>query len=154
MTIYEIESSILECIDEETGEILDVERLEQLMQDKQDKIESVACWYKNKVAEAEAIKAEAKKLSERAKSAERTAESLKIYLSNVLDGEKFKTARVAVSFRSSEIVEVDDVYKLPDNFVNTKIEMSPKKTEIKQAIKNGAVFEGVRLVKNRNIQIK
>ena len=50
MNIYEIDSQILSCIDEETGEILDVERLEKLIQDKNNKIESVACWYKNTVA--------------------------------------------------------------------------------------------------------
>ena len=44
MTIYEIDSQILECIDEETGEVLDVERLEKLMQDKENKIEAVALW--------------------------------------------------------------------------------------------------------------
>ena len=46
-----------------------------------DKVDNVACAYKNYLAEAEAIKAEAKRLSERAKRKEDCAEKLKDYLS-------------------------------------------------------------------------
>ena len=49
MTIYEIDSQILECIDEETGEVLDIERLEKLMQDKENKIEAVALRFKKNI---------------------------------------------------------------------------------------------------------
>lgn len=47
MRLYEIEQAIMDCIDEETGEIIDLERLNQLMMDKQKKIEGVALWVKN-----------------------------------------------------------------------------------------------------------
>ena len=152
MTIYEIDSQILDCIDEETGEILDTEKLEQLMQDKQDKIESVACWYKNVVAEAEAIKAEISNLTARKKHDEKLAESLKIYLSNTLDGEKFKTAKVNISYRKSSVVEIDDVYSLPAEFLTFKPE--PAKAEIKSSILAGNEVSGAKLVTKNNIQIK
>lgn len=153
MNIYEIDSQILDCIDEETGEVLDIERLEQLMQDKHEKIESVALWYKNVVAEAEAIKAEISNLTTRKKRDENLAESLKIYLSNALDGDKFKTPKVSISYRKSSTVEVDDVYKLPDEFLTYKIP-EPRKQLIKQAMADGQTFEGVRIVEKTNIQIK
>ena len=153
MTIYEINSQILDCIDEETGEVLDTERLEKIMQDKASKIESVACWYKNVIAEAEAIKAEIANLTARKKHDEKLAESLKIYLSNALDGEKFKTAKVSISYRKSSSVEVDDVYKLPDDYLTYKMP-EPKKAMLKTAIKSGQKFEGVRIVEKNNIQIK
>lgn len=153
MNIYEIDSQILSCIDEETGEILDVERLEKLIQDKNNKIESVACWYKNTVAEAEAIKAEISNLKARKERDEKLAENLKRYISDVLDGEKFRTPKVSVSYRKSSSVEVDDVYRLPDEFLTYKAP-EPKKSLLKSAIDNGQKFEGVRIVEKMNIQIK
>lgn len=153
MTIYEIDSQILDCIDEETGEILDVERLEQLIQDKQDKIESVACWYKNVVAESAAIKAEIAALKERKAHDDTLAENLKKYLSDALCGEKFKTAKVAISYRKSSTVEVDDVYKVPDEYLTYK-EPEPDKMALKAAMKAGKKFNGVRLVDKTNILIK
>lgn len=153
MNIYEIDSQILSCIDEETGEILDVERLEKLIQDKNNKIESVACWYKNTVAEAEAIRNEISNLKARKERDEKLAENLKRYISDVLDGEKFKTAKVSISYRKSSSVEVDDVYRLPDEFLTYKAP-EPKKSLLKSAIDNGQKFEGVRIVEKMNIQIK
>lgn len=153
MNIYEIDSQILSCIDEETGEILDVERLEKLIQDKNNKIESVACWYKNTVAEAEAIRNEISNLKARKERDEKLAENLKRYISDVLDGEKFRTPKVSVSYRKSSSVEVDDVYRLPDEFLTYKAP-EPKKSLLKSAIDNGQKFEGVRIVEKMNIQIK
>ena len=153
MTIYEIDSQILECIDEETGEVLDVERLEKLMQDKENKIEAVALWYKNTVAEADAIKAEIANLRVRKEHDEKLAESLKIYLSNALGGQKFKTPRVSVSYRKSSSVEVEDVYKIPDDFLIYKVP-EPNKTMLRAAMKAGQKFDGAKLVTKSNIQIK
>lgn len=153
MNIYEIDRQILDCIDEETGEILDVERLEKLIQDKQNKIESVACWYKNIVAESEAIKAEISTLRERKAHDDKLAENLKKYLFNALCGEKFKTSKVSISYRKSSTVEVDDIYKVPDEYLTYK-EPEPNKTLLKSAIKAGQSFDGVRLVDKTNMQIK
>ncbi len=153
MKLYEIDNMILACIDEETGEILNEEMLENLLIEKSRKIENIALWYKNEKAEAEALKAEIKILSERAKRAEKRAESLKIYLDNVLGGDKFRTSRVSVSYRKSSSVEVDDVYKIPDEFLTYKTP-EPKKTMLKEAINNGQTFEGVRIVEKMNIQIR
>ena len=153
MNIYEIDSRIMDCIDEETGEILDVEMLEKLIQDRQNKIENVALWYKNVVAEAEAIKAEIQNLTARKKHDENLAESLKIYLSNVLDGEKFKTPRVSISYRKSSSVEVDDVFKLPEEFITYKMP-EPKKSELKKAMSDGMKFIGVRIIEKNNVVIK
>lgn len=152
MTIYEIDSQILDCIDEETGEVLSVERLEKLMQDKEQKIESVALWYKNTVAEADAIKAEIQNLTARKKHDEKLAESLKVYLSNALGGQKFRTPKVSISYRKSSSVEVEDVYSLPPEFLVFKPE--PAKTDIKNALIAGNKVSGAKLVTKSNIQIK
>ena len=57
-SIYEIDQQIMQCIDFETGEIVDAEKLNALQIEKDKKIEGIACWIKNLNAEAQNIKAE------------------------------------------------------------------------------------------------
>mgnify|MGYP003470323381 CR=1 FL=1 len=109
-------------------------------------------------AEAEAIKAEKQKLADRQKAAENKAESLKKWLAYALDGKKFSTARCAVSFRSSESVEVTEegleaLMKEHDELLTYK-KPEPNKTAIKQAIKDGLSVSGVQLVQNVSAIIK
>lgn len=159
MKLYEIENAILECIDMETGEIIDIERLNDLQMKREEKIENVACWIKDLKAEAEAIKAEKMALAERQKAAENKAESLKNWLAYALDGQKFKTARCAVSFRQTESVEVT-----PEGLENLMRggcdelliyeQPKPNKTAIKAALKDGLNVSGVQLVHNTSTIIK
>ena len=155
MTIYEIEAEIMDCIDEETGEIIDIDRLNALEMERDRKISNVACWIKDLKAEAEAIKAEKQALEKRQKAAENKAESLKQWLQTVLEGEKFKDSRCSISYRRSEKVTFADdfvVDSLPD-FMK-KVTIEPRKTEIKDYLKTGATIDGVELVPNTSIQIK
>ena len=159
MTIYEIDQAIMKCVDLETGEIIDTEQLDKLQMEREKKLENVACWIKDLKAEAEALKNEKQALAERQRVAENKANSLKKYLAYALDGKKFSTAKCAVSFRTTESVEVttegienlmrdgkDDLltYKTPE----------PNKTAIKQAIKDGLNVSGVQLVQNTSTIIK
>ena len=77
MKLYEINNAILDCIDMETGEIIDIDKLNKLEFEREAKIEGVACWIKDLKAEAEAIKTEKQALAERQKVAENKVESLK-----------------------------------------------------------------------------
>lgn len=158
MTLYEIDAAILECIDAETGEVIDIDRLEALNMERDAKVENVACWIKELKAEAEAIKAEKQKLADRQKAAENKTESLKKWLAYALDGKKFSTARCSVSFRSSESVEVTEqgleaLMKEHDELLTYK-KPEPNKTAIKQAIKDGLSVSGVQLVQNVSTIIK
>ena len=65
MTIYEIDQAIMNCVDAETGEIIDTERLDKLQMERDAKLENVACWIKDLKAEAEALKAEKQALADR-----------------------------------------------------------------------------------------
>ena len=58
MTIYEIDQAIMNCVDVETGEIIDTEQLDKLQMERDAKLENVACWIKDLKAEAEALKNE------------------------------------------------------------------------------------------------
>ena len=158
MKLYEIDEAILNCIDTETGEIIDADQLDKLTMERDTKIENVACWIKDLKAEAEALKAEKQALSERQKVAENKAESLKKYLAYALDGKKFSTAKCAVSFRSTESVEVTDeglnnLMKEHDELLTYKAP-EPNKTAIKQAIKDGLNVAGIQLVQNTSTIIK
>lgn len=158
MTIFEIENEILNCVDEETGEVIDIEKLNELQISREQKIENVALWVKELKAEAEAIKKEKLVLAERQKSAENKAESLKKWLAYVLDGEKFKTAKCSVSFRKTEAVEVTEdgiknLMKEHDELLTYKAP-EPNKKAIKDAINDGLNVQGVQLVHNVSTIIK
>lgn len=159
MKLYEIDNAILECIDFETGEIIDIDKLNELQLERDEKIENVACWIKDLKAEAEAIKTEKQALAERQKVAENKVESLKKWLAYALNGEKFKTAKCSVSFRNTESVEVTDeglenLMRGGNDELLTYDKPKPNKTAIKAAIKDGLNVQGVQLVQNVNTIIK
>ena len=90
-SLYEIDKGIMECLDLETGEVIDPERLTALQMERTAKVENVACWIKNLQADAEALKAEKDAFAEREKAALKKIESLKNWLSFALE-RSFSTA--------------------------------------------------------------
>jgi len=155
MTIYEIDEAILECLDMETGEVIDEDKLTALNMERDRKISNVACWIKDIKAENEAIKAEKQNLSRRQDVNEHKIESLKKWLTFALNGDKFKDGRVSISYRKSESVQFDDSFKLenlPSEF--RKVTVEPMKLEIKQAIKDGQTVTGCYIKEENNIQIR
>lgn len=158
MNLYEIEQEIMSCVDEETGEVIDFEKLNALTLERDRKIESLALWVKNLKAEADAYKKEKDSFAQKQKSAENRAEQIKKYLSGYLNGTAFKSTRVSVSFRTSESTEVFDLNALMgyddcDSYLKYK-DPEPDKTAIKDAINSGIKLPGCRIVENNNIQIK
>ena len=153
MTIYEIDNEIMNCIDMETGEVIDTDKLNELQMERDAKIENVALWIKELKAEAEAIKNEKQALAERQKVAENKAESLKKWLAYALNGQAFKTIRASVSFRKSQKVEIADIYKVDENYLRYK-EPEADKIAIKEALKAGKEVAGATLVENTSVIIK
>lgn len=161
MNLYEInqeiEKAFDEAIDPETGELISEEAfeyLDQLEAERDMKIENIGCWIKNLAAEAKALKEEKQAFADRQRRAEKKAESLKTYLTGALNGEKFITDRVAISFRKSETVDVTDVDRLPLSLRRVETNIMPDKTGIKKAIKAGENIKGAVLIEKKNIQIK
>lgn len=153
MKLYEINEQILNCIDNETGELIDPEKLNELQIAKDEKIKNLGLWYKDLLAESTALKEEKEAFAAREKAAKNKAESIKNYLSYVLNGENFKTTECVISFRRSEKTVIDDIYSLPKNFLKYS-EPKADLTEIKKAIKNGEEIKGAHLEETQNIQIK
>lgn len=153
MNLYEIENEILNCVDMETGEIVDIEKLESLQMERDQKIENIGCWIKNLLADAKTLKEEKDNLAARQKSAENKAASLKEYLSSYLNGEKFKTAKVAISYRKSDSVDISEGAVIPEEYLKYS-DPTPDKIGLKAALKAGEKFPGISIVTSSNIQIK
>lgn len=152
MNLYQINQEIMDCIDMETGEILDTAKLDGLQMELEDKLEGIGCWIKNLEAEAAAYKAEKDAFAARQKTAENKAASLKNYLAGYLRGCPFETLRVKISFRKSESLEVSESAVVPEEYLKHTVEVN--KADLKAAVKSGLVLDGVQLVQKQNIQIK
>lgn len=157
-TIFDIDEAIYSLIDEETGEISDITAFEKLSMERDKKIENTLMLIKELKAEANALKEEIDNLKKRKDSAENLAERLKYLMFNVLNGEKFKTAKVAVSYRKSESVKVDDDFiewaKKHGDDLLTYAEPKPSLTKIKDALNNGREIPFAKIEEKNNIVIK
>lgn len=153
MNLFELDKALYECVDAETGEIIDGEKLNELEMQRDEKVESIACWIKELKAQTAAIKQEEDSLAARRKVAENKILSLSEYLSSYLNGSKFETAKVKISYRRSETLEVTETAKIPETWYKPQ---APKldKAGLKKAVKAGLEIEGVEIVEKQNIQIK
>lgn len=153
MSLYDIENAILDCVDLESGEIIDCERLAELQMERDTKVQNIALWIKNLEAEAEAYKKEKESFDKKKSVAENKAKSLKEYLSGYLGGQPFKSIKVNVSFRASDSVNITDISKIPEQFLKVA-EPTADKAEIKKLLKAGTAVAGAELITKNNIQIK
>lgn len=154
MNLFQIDEEIMNCcIDTETGEVINEEYLNQLGMERDAKIENIACWIKNLLADAEALKAQKQAFADRQKSAENKAESLKKYLAEYLGGQKFSTDKVAISFRKTSSVNITDMTKIPEDYLKYE-DPEPDKTAIKKAINEGKSIAGAELQEGQSISIK
>lgn len=161
MTLYEIDRRIESLADPETGELLDYEAYCSLALDKEVKIENTALLVKNLSAEAAAIKAEIEKLTKRMKAAASRSERLKSYLSMFLKGEKFSTARCAISYRASEALAVIDAHAAAawlesSGYMDLVTREIPKidKRAVKWLVDSGSEIPGVTIVSRQAIQVR
>ena len=155
MKLFDIDEKLAACVkldesrvvDTESGEIIDLEAIAALEMERDKKIENLGCWYKNLLADAEALKAQKNAFAER--------ESLRGFLSRYLNGKKFESAKVAMSFRKSEAVEFDAkcIGDVPEEFLKFK-DPELDKVAVKKAIKAGETVPGCELVQRQNLQIK
>ncbi len=161
MNLYWVDNAIYklydEFVDPETGEITDpdafAERYAELEISREDIIENTLLLYKNCVSDAEAIAAEIKTLKARQAALEKRADRLKADASDALGGEKFQTAKVAVSWRKSTAAEVDESL-CPEEYITTKITTAPDKKAITAALKAGQEIPGCKLVERLNMSVR
>ena len=152
-TLFEINQEILACIDMETGEIIAPEKLENLQMDRHEKLRNIAFVALNAAADAKAYEEQEKKFAARKKAAKATVAWAKETLARELAGKKMKEAEFTVSYRKSEAVEIADLNAVPDEFL---VPQPPKvdRAGLKEAIKGGAVIDGVTIAEKQNIQVR
>jgi hypothetical protein len=101
---------------------------------------------------------EARRLQTLAEDDQERAQRLEDLLIRVMtslapDETSFELPSHRLSSRKSEAVEVDEGAEIPEPYWTVKTTRSPNKTSIKQAIRAGASFPGVRVVERRSWRI-
>lgn len=153
-TFREIDERLLALVDEETGELLDVEAFEALQMERTQKAENLAKWALDLQEEQELIKGEIRRLRARQEAAERKEKQLRDFLPVILKGEKLKTPTISVSYRASSAVEIED-----EDALITWAQRAPEgedclrykrpevnKSEVKQLLQEGVLVPGASLV--------
>lgn len=150
--VKEIENFDLQ-IDEETGELLNIDELDALQLEKDAKVENICLWIKNLKSDAEAYRTEKKAFEQKIRAAENKAAKLTAYVDYILAGNKFKSSKVSVSYRKSEQIECADLLDVDVDYLRYK-EPELDKKKIKEAIKAGIEVKGCQLVERQNLQIR
>ena len=160
--LYDIDQAILDCVDPETGEILDPEKLDALQMERERKLEGVALWVKDLNYEAQMVKEEADRLTARKRALDNKISALKMWLLMALDGGKLKTPRCNVYQTHSTRLAVEDEEQLvkflktlkePERFLKFR-EPELKKDDIKKALKDGTIIPGAALETTESVVIK
>ena len=161
--LYDIDQDILNCVDMETGEIIDFDKLNELQMEREAKLEGVTLCVKDLKAEADAVKAEADKLTARKKALDNKIESLKTWLLTALNGEKLKTLRCNVYQTHYTKVNVIDEQSAV-NWIQTHCEEPEeflrftlpeiRKDAVKAELKAGKEIPGVTLEDTESIVIR
>lgn len=160
MKLYEISDAIRAALDHidvdpETGEILNADNLHAVEAEASEKIEATALYLRELDAEAKAAKDEADRMIARVKSMQKRSDYLKAMLLDALHATgKVKTARVTVSIRTTQAVEVSEGADLPEAFQTVKTTVSPNKVAIKQALLDGVEVPGCHLAARESVSIR
>lgn len=162
ITLYaaaEIVRSLLEQIDENTGEL--PEGFGSTRTLVAEKAQACAAFYLSNNAEADMVESHAKALLERVKTARKRSNWLKQYLQVHMtacgiseikadDG----TFRATLAIGRDEAVDIFDEAQLTADYMREKISITPDKTEIAKAIKEGIDVPGAMLVWRDRLTIK
>ena len=160
MKLYEIPTKIravldgIDC-DPETGEILNADALHAVEVEAAEKIEATALYLRELDAEAKAAKDEADRMLARVKSMQKRSDYLKAMLLDTLHATgKVKTARVSVSIRTTQAVQINQEQAIPEAFTTKKITISPNKVLIKETISAGGCVPGCELIERESVSIR
>lgn len=141
----------------ENGEEGLEDTLESLEVSFEEKAESIIKLWRSKMAEAEAIKSEEMRLSERRKRVEKNAEWLRGYVEREMiraNRTEVKSALFKIGLRYTPArVEVLDAKVIPDAYIRVNITQSPDKVAIKDAIQRGEDVPGCEIRQDLKLQI-
>lgn len=168
MKLYEINDKIREMLDmldegvigfeDENGEMQYIEdKLKELDLDRRAKLESAALAIEELKAEADELSRKAKALKERADAKSNRVDGIKRFIiANMQEfgDKKIESEMCTLTVSVRDKVEVDNIELLPREFIRSKTTYEADKKAIGDAIKQGAIIEGARVVKNPSLSIK
>ena len=160
MRLYEVNQRIEELseqmVDIETGEINEeiFAELTELVEEKEDRLESIFLHIKNLASDITALKVERDSFDKRIKRKTREMDRLLDWTTMLQKGKTFETDKVRVKYRRSQKVEIKDESLIPEKYIKFKTTKSPDKTAIKDVLKNGGYVEGAVLVERFNPNIE
>jgi chaperonin cofactor prefoldin len=155
-TLYEIKNSLLELANMDA----DCEDMREAIRNTMDAVDgefrekalAVAHYIKNIDADAESIDAEIKRLTARKKAVNAKQDAIKDYLRSNMDATGIKKIECPIftilAVQGREIASIDNESLLPDEFVEIKAVIQPKKAEILKALKSGADVPGASIKKS------
>ena len=142
--------------DDETGEVIGMNTLEDLEMDIKKKIINYGKAIKMFRAEVMEIEAERKRLDKLASSLEKKINQFEnVVIYHTPDHEKIEDMHCTISYRKSQQVEIDENSCLPSKYMAIIPEsVRIDKIALAKDLKAGADIDGVRMKTNYNLQIK
>ena len=159
MTLYEMTAAQKELyelmISGEIDEEVYVDTLEGI--GIAEKIEGY-CVVENELSgDLQKIESEIERLNAKKSAIENNIKRLKLRLGDCLlsmDTKKYSAGTYTVYRRETQQIIIDDLQKIPAEFMKTKVSETPNKTLIKERIKAGEEIGGAHLQTNQSITIK
>lgn len=158
MLLYDlskIELQILEQLESEEG--IDKEIYDRLKLNEEEKIVSCARIYRQILSDAQACKDEEKRLSERKKKLENSAQRLKEIMfegMKMTGANKIRRPEFDITIKKNPpSLRIDNEGNIPPEYFKNLAPVLDKSL-LKDAIKNGLNIEGVQLVQTERLEIK
>lgn len=130
--------------------------LDGLQGEISDKVENCAAVVKTLCAQVDAIKVEEKRLGDRRRAIENSAERLKLYMRNGMESaqmDKVKGKLFTITIQSNPpAVVIDDEVKLPADCKKIKVEVN--KAVIAERLKAGTAVPGAHLEHGKSLRIR
>ena len=150
-------SNVLAVAEELTEDQQEValEYLEELGLQEMEKIDAVGYAVRKRKAEIGFLQEEERRIRDRRQSMEHRLADFKEYLSQIFQREgitKIKGLKTTAFLRKSSSVEILDLNLLPSDFVETRIDFVPRKSLIRDALKEQEV-PGARIAERQSLVI-
>ena len=157
-----IQEEVRAMLDIDESELSDEQRetlcayLDELGDQEQAKVDAFAQFVKLESARAEALKAEAQRLANKARTAADRISFLKSRYLDAMQRNGLRQVRgqvYALSIRATDIVTITNEVMLPERFVVEKTTIVPDKLAIKDALKKGEDIPGAILDKSYSLRV-
>lgn len=164
MKAYEIINGMIDTLDiflESNQDEIDKENYEYIMGFLKDELENknnnIIKYIRNISLDIDLISQEEKRLEKLRKQKEQKIKNLKGYLVSLitkLEKNKIETNLGTLSLRKSTSVTINNLEKIPKEYIQEKIELIPNKKMLSEAIKSGLNICGAILEHKYSLQIR